>query len=678
MNEYQKRMVMAILVWLALAGVAGATDAGPAMGAVTGTVLNPSTGRPVEGVWVGLVGTNLGVKTDSLGRFTITDVPPSQYELHVSHPDYTDIQGKSPIIVTVEAGQTVTVAASISKKRGELRDLSSPSLPGVTYDYDQKIMTAREREGQQMEPASGDRVAGQGSADKHQDTESVPRSPAVYSLHGFPEVRKTKPAHPGCYDGDWYKPYPSDMFFQDYGTNDFIQTSMDRYSTFAIDVDDAAYSVVRQYLREGNLPPRDAVRVEEFVNRFDYGYNPPSHEKFRIFTELAPSPFDNGITLFKIGIKGREISRQERKPLNLTFVIDVSGSMGRGNRLELVKSSLLDLVAQLDGNDRIGIVAYGSNAYCVLEPISVDRKREIIHRIRSLSPGGSTYAEAGLRLGYEMANRQYVSGHDNVMILCSDGVANVGRTSADGIMAEVQRRAHKGITLSCFGFGMGNYNDVLLEQLAQRGNGRYAYINDMAEARRQFVDGFMGNIQVLGRDVKVQVDFNPSVVSSYRLLGYENRDVADHRFRDNNQDGGEVGAGHEITALYALRLTSKRHHGEVGSVFVRWTDSDLAEVGEAKRTVNLGSMSRAFERSRPEFRLAWVAATFGEILKGSRYTVPDYRRLEKMANRLTHELPGDQTRELAQLIRIASGLSSSFTDRGPHRLYPDDDSNYRR
>ncbi|MBD3256854.1 DUF3520 domain-containing protein, partial [candidate division GN15 bacterium] len=392
------------------------------------------------------------------------------------------------------------------------------------------------------------------------------------------------------------------------------------------------------------------------------GYNNPSESKFRIFTELTDSPFDGEITFLKIGVKGREIDRRDRRPINLTLVVDVSGSMNRGGRLNLVRRSINMLIDQLDRRDQVGIVAYNTRAHVVTDPVSARHKRELQRAVGRLMAGGSTNAEAGLTLGYQMANRQYVSGHNNLVVLISDGVANVGQTGADGIMGRIERFARKGITLTSFGVGMGNYNDVLLEQLAQKGNGRYAYINDMAEARRAMVDNFIANTLVLGRDFKVQVEFNPKMVHAYRLIGYENREVADYRFRDNSQDGGEVGAGHEVTALYELKIKGPRH-GKVADVSVRWINFEETEVVEVAREARLRESFVPFDRARAELRLAVVASRFAEKLKRtpfSQYT--SYDHLAQLAEEIEHDWSNDQTRELRDLIRRARDLSYNHSD----------------
>ena len=314
-----------------------------------------------------------------------------------------------------------------------------------------------------------------------------------------------------------------DVFFKDYGTNPFIDTEDDHFSTFGMDVDTASYSVTRRYLRDGLLPPPEAVRVEEFINAFDYNYDPPLHEAFAIHIEGAPSKFGEGkrLQLLRIGIQGQVVPTEDRKDAVLTFVIDVSGSMAMENRLGLVKRSLRLLVEQLRPGDEVGIVIYGSRAKVLLPHTGVEERRRILRAIDSLAPEGATNAEEGLRMGYDLALKNARFGSINRVILCSDGVANVGQTGPDAILREVRAHVEEGITLTTIGFGMGNFNDILMEQLANKGNGSYAYVDTLDEARRIFVENLTGTLQVIAIDAKVQVDFNPRVVSRFRLLGYE-------------------------------------------------------------------------------------------------------------------------------------------------------------
>ena len=338
------------------------------------------------------------------------------------------------------------------------------------------------------------------------------------------------------------EPYDA-TFFENYGTNPFIDTEDDHLSTFALDVDTASYTVIRRFLRDGNWPDKDAVRVEEVINYFDWRYADPEEGAFSLHLEGAPSPFGGDkYWLVKIGVQGRHINTEQRQDAMLTFVIDVSGSMAAENRLGMVKRALHLLVNELRSSDRVAIVVYGSDARMVLPPTRASNSETILEAIDRLEPEGATNAAAGLQMAYQVASEAYREGEINRLILCSDGVANVGVTGADEILATIERFARRNIALSTVGFGMGNFNDVMMEQLADKGNGNYAYVDTLEEARRIFVENLTGTLQTIARDAKMQVEFNPQVVSRYRLLGYENRDVADQDFRNDKVDAGEVGA----------------------------------------------------------------------------------------------------------------------------------------
>ena len=412
---------------------------------------------------------------------------------------------------------------------------------------------------------------------------------------------------------------PYDMFFQEYGVNPSIDTEDDNLSTFALDVDTGSYTVMRNYLRDGNLPPKESVRVEEYINYFDHGYPlPPAHQAFGIYVDGGPSPFTETerYDMLRIGIQGYDVSDEERKDAALTFVIDVSGSMDMDNRLGLVKRSLELLVEQLHRNDTVSIVVYGSEARVVLNPTSGSDSGRILDAIYSLHPEGSTNAEAGLRLGYGMAMESFKRDGINRVILCSDGVANVGVTGPDAILEEIGHYVDQGVTLTTIGFGMDNYNDTLMEQLADKGNGFYAYVDDLDEARKLFIDQITGTLQTIALDAKVQVDFNPEVVKRYRLVGYENRAVADDQFRDNSVDAGEIGAGHSVTALYEIKLYPDAR-GRIATVFMRWEDPDTHQVVEISKDYETSQMASDFRETDPYFQRAVVVAEYAEILKDS-------------------------------------------------------------
>lgn len=414
------------------------------------------------------------------------------------------------------------------------------------------------------------------------------------------------------------------MFFESAGVNPFVDTEDDHLSTFAMDVDTASYTVARRYIMDGNLPPKEAIRVEEFINYFDMHYPGPAEGEgaFAIHLEGAPSHFgpQNGY-LLKVDLQGKEILAEDRKDAVLTFVIDVSGSMNRENRLGLVKRSLRLLVDELRPTDEVGIVVYGSRAHVILEPTSAEEPETILAAIDRLRPEGSTNAEEGLRLAYQMATRAYRPGAINRVILLSDGVANVGNTGPEAILNVIRDQVAQGVTLSTVGFGMGNYNDVLMERLADDGNGNYAYVDSLEEARRIFVENLTGTLQVIAKDAKIQVDFNPQVVRSYRLLGYENRAVADEDFRNDRVDAGEVGAGHSVTALYEIKF----HNGVAQEqadetalmVQIRYQDVDSGEVVEVAQPFAYSNFATNFSQTSPEFRFIAAVAEYAEILRES-------------------------------------------------------------
>jgi Ca-activated chloride channel family protein len=451
---------------------------------------------------------------------------------------------------------------------------------------------------------------------------------------------------------------PPDMFFKTYGVNPFMDTRQDHLSTFAMDVDTASYTLARRYVMEGHLPPTEAVRVEEFVNYFKYDYASPETGAFAIHLEGAPSPFGEGYYLLRVGLQGRRISAEQRKDAVLTFIIDVSGSMADGGRLEMVKKTLGVLVEGLRSTDQVGIVVYSTQARIVLQPTPASESSVIMAAVNSLHPEDSTNAEAGLRLGYQMASRAFRSDAINRVILCSDGVANVGQTGPDAILNEIKEYAGRDITLSTVGVGMGNYNDVLLEQLADKGNGNYAYVDTMEQAHRVFVQNLTGMLQVIARDAKVQVDFDPAVVSRYRLIGYENRDVADQDFRNDSVDAGEVGTGHNVTALYEVKLNANAQ-GNALTVYVRYEDPETKQVNEIKQGFARSQFASRFEATSPRFQLAAAVAEYAEILRQSYWAEGDsLENVASLAQRVKSALPNDaDVAEFTQLVSRASQLT---------------------
>ncbi|MCB8962063.1 MAG: von Willebrand factor type A domain-containing protein [Ardenticatenales bacterium] len=447
-----------------------------------------------------------------------------------------------------------------------------------------------------------------------------------------------------------------EQFFADYGVNPFVMTSVDNLSTFALDVDTGSYTIARNYLTDGVLPPPDAVRVEEFVNYFDQGYSVPQDAAFAVYADGAPSPFHNDGTHFlRIGIQGYDVPVEERADASLTFVIDVSGSMETNNRLEIVKESLQLLVEQLHATDQVAIVVYSSTPRVILEPTSGAEKSRILNAIFALRTEGSTNLADGLAMGYELANQSYIPGGINRVILASDGVANTGTTSQQTISSWLRGYADAGIQLTTMGVGMGSYNDVMMEQLADDGDGNYFYIDSVAEAEDHFVDNLMSTLEVIAIDAKVQVEFDPNVVAQYRLIGYENRAIADQDFRNDSVDAGEIGAGHTAVAIYAVQFVPGTE-GRIATVSLRWEDPDSRQVQEIAGDFHTWDMADSFDEAPLHFQLAVVVSQFAELLRQSYWTDSlSFDDLRIRADRLATQIGGEEVVELAQLVRNATG-----------------------
>jgi Ca-activated chloride channel family protein len=462
--------------------------------------------------------------------------------------------------------------------------------------------------------------------------------------HEQPPVEAQPPATP--YDG---------VTFQDPGVNPYVDPGKDRQSTFGLDVDTASYTVARRFVDDGNLPDPASVRVEEFVNFFDQGYAAPEEGDFAIHVDGGPSPFlTEDEVLLRVGLKAREDGNRTRPDAALTFVIDVSGSMARENRLELVKDSLRLLVEGLHRGDRVGIVVYGSDARVVLQPTRADDRETILAAIDRLVPEGSTNAEAGLRLGYEMARAQLSEEGINRVILASDGVANVGATDAETILHRIRDDAEAGIQLVTVGFGMGNFNDTLLEQLADNGDGFYAYVDDIDEARRLFVEDLTGTLESVALDARVQVEFDPAAVEAYRLIGFENRAIDDGAFRDADVQAGAIGAGHSSTALYALRLSGEPgFRARIGTVSLRWVEPVTSRPRELARDIHQADLAGSFRSTNPTFQLDAIVAAAAEHFRGSRYgSTYDLHDVARLADEVSEALP--QTDEVHGFLDLLS------------------------
>ncbi|MFT5240212.1 MAG: Ca-activated chloride channel family protein [Kiritimatiellia bacterium] len=450
---------------------------------------------------------------------------------------------------------------------------------------------------------------------------------------------------------------PSPATFKAHGVNPFYAAAERPFSTFSIDVDTASYTVARRYMFGGFLPPAESVRTEEFVNFFEYDYAPPRGKTFAVYADVAPSKFGSDLHLLKLGVKGKRLGREQQRAAVLTFVIDASGSMNTPDRLGLVKKSLRLLISRLAPEDRIAIVQYDSHARLVLDHTPVSEKKTILAVIDRLQTSGSTNLDAGLKLGYEVAARSFRSKAENRVLLLSDGVANLGTVEADAILASVGAYRAQGIKCSVFGFGIGTYDDAKLEQLADQGDGAYAFIDSIDEAKRVFMDDLAATLNTIASDVKIQIEFDPKRVQRYRQLGYENRQLTKAQFRDDNVDAGEVGSGQAVTALYEFALKGDSNI-PLGVAHVRYLDVDTGRVEELALPILANNIPDQFSKAPTRFRLAAAAAEFAEILRGSPHAAgSDAADVAAVLRTVQAELQLDkQVEELLHLVHSASGM----------------------
>jgi Ca-activated chloride channel family protein len=430
---------------------------------------------------------------------------------------------------------------------------------------------------------------------------------------------------------------PTGEAYHDYGKNPWVDASRDHLSTFAADVDTASYTIARRKLTEGSLPPPASVRVEEFVNYFRYQFEAPAgNTPFAVALEAAPHPFQPGRHVLRVGVATKPKSISERKPAHLVFLVDVSGSMSSPDKLDLAKQSLRILTNNLNDNDTVAIVTYAGDSRLVLAATSMDHKDRILGAIDDLHVGGSTAMASGIDLAYDQAMHGKQPGVVSRVIVCTDGDANVGAHSHEEFLKIIAGRAKEGITLSTIGFGMGNYKDEMMEQLADKGNGNNYYIDSLAQAKRVFQQQLGSTLEVVAKDTKLQVDFDPALVARYRLVGYENRDIADSDFRDDKVDAGEVGAGHQVTAMYEVELTAKgaQANAPIATLRVRYKQPDGIKATEAAFPM-VGGPAEAFASRSADFRFAFAVAAFADILRGGQdaehWSLAQVRDLAKAA-----------------------------------------------
>ncbi|MEQ1702268.1 MAG: von Willebrand factor type A domain-containing protein [Ilumatobacteraceae bacterium] len=412
---------------------------------------------------------------------------------------------------------------------------------------------------------------------------------------------------------------PDDEQLEPPDVNPVTDPREDSLSTFAMDVDTGSYTFARGSLQAGVVPDPSTVRTEEFVNYLDQDYAQPEDGPFAVTIDASRAPFlPSDRRVVRVGVQGRDVDDEARKDANLTFVIDISGSMADPGKLDAVRPALLALVESLRSTDRVGIVVYSDETRVLLGSTPVSEREAINDAIERLTPEGATFVEAGLRLGYEEAQVVYDPERTNRVVLLSDGVANVGETGPEGILSLIDEQAKQGIDLVTVGFGLGDYNDTLMEQLADQGNGFYAYVDSEGEAIRLFSHDLTGTLQTIAREAKAQVEFNPSTVRNYRLIGFENRQVADDDFRNDAVDGGEIGAGHTVTALYDVELFDDADDSDwVARATVRWLQPDTLDPSETGTDLLAGDLGDELTDAPLRLQQDVYVAAFAETLRGS-------------------------------------------------------------
>lgn len=473
-------------------------------------------------------------------------------------------------------------------------------------------------------------------------------------------------------------PPPLDRERYDHPTDNPVHSAREQpLSTFSIDVDTGSYANVRRMLRDGQRPPADAVRAEEFINYFDYAHPAPRDRDtpFRVSTELAPAPWNPQRQLLMIGIKGYDVPRQALPPANLVFLIDTSGSMESADKLPLLKQAFAMLVPQLRAQDRVSIVVYAGSAGLVLPPTPGDRHAEILAALQRLQAGGSTNGGDGIRLAYATARQSFIAGGSNRVILATDGDFNVGTIDRGALETLVADQRRSGVALSTLGFGRGNYNDAMAERLADVGDGNHAYIDSAREAHKVLVQQMQATLLTIARDVKIQVEFNPAQVAEYRLIGYENRLLAREDFANDKVDAGEIGAGHSVTALYeitpvgsaAARLPALRygapaqaqgplHAGELAQLRLRYK-----LLGQERSRLLQSTIATAAATARPsaDLRFAAAVAAYADLLRGGTHIDGwDWSQVADAARAATGEDRSGDRHEFVELLAAAQRLAA--------------------
>ena len=458
--------------------------------------------------------------------------------------------------------------------------------------------------------------------------------------------------------------------------NSFVAVAQQPVTTFSADVDRAAYANVRRIIGYGQIPPKDAVRIEEMVNYFDYDYPAPeegSASPLRVSPELAPAPWNPNHLLLRIGLQAKKIDLTKAPPSNIVFLIDVSGSMDEENKLPLLKSSFKMLLGQLRPDDKIAIVTYANGTKIALPSTSVKDKEKIIKVLDNLYASGGTSGGRGIQLAYEQAQKSFIKNGNNRIILATDGDFNIGINNTTDLEKFIEKQRESGIYMSVLGFGIGNYRDDMAETIADKGNGNYAYIDNITEAKKVLVNELSGTLFAVAKDVKLQLEFNPKYVKEYKLIGYENRMLANEDFTNDKKDAGEIGAGHTVTALYELvpsdgkvaqslryqsqELNEKGKGNELGFLKIRYKDPKVKDAKSVEITEPLVFNKKALKETSTDYRFAASVAEFGILLRdNSNKANATYDQVIELAEGAIGKDPEGYRKEFVRLVKSVKML----------------------
>ena len=458
--------------------------------------------------------------------------------------------------------------------------------------------------------------------------------------------------------------------------NSFVAVAQQPVTTFSADVDRAAYANVRRIIGYGQIPPKDAVRIEEMVNYFDYDYPAPeegSASPLRVSPELAPAPWNPNHLLLRIGLQAKKIDLAKAPPSNIVFLIDVSGSMDEENKLPLLQSSFKMLLGQLRPDDKVAIVTYANGTKVALPSTSVKDKEKIIKVLDNLYASGGTSGGKGIQLAYEQAQKSFIKNGNNRIILATDGDFNIGINNTTDLEKFIEKQRESGIYMSVLGFGMGNYRDDMAETIADKGNGNYAYIDNITEAKKVLVNELSGTLFAVAKDVKLQLEFNPKYVKEYKLIGYENRMLANEDFTNDKKDAGEIGAGHTVTALYELvpsdgkvaqslryqsqELNEKGKGNELGFLKIRYKDPKVKEAKSVEITEPLVFNKKALKETSTDYRFAASVAEFGILLRdNSNKANATYDQVIELAEGAIGKDPEGYRKEFVRLVKSVKML----------------------